>query len=55
MKAFYNRRFGACIGSLTCSGFQLVKEKSCSDGQMELFSLERRSPAGRKKPQKYQA
>lgn len=37
---------------LTCSGFQLVKEKSCSDGQMELFSCERCSPPGRDKAQK---
>lgn len=35
------------VVSLTCSGFQLVKEKSCRDGQIELFSCERCSPAGR--------
>lgn len=33
--------------ALTCSGFQLVKEKSCREGQMEHFSWERCSPAGR--------
>lgn len=42
-----NIRFSGYKASLTCSGFQLVKEKSCSEGQMELFSWERCSPAGR--------
>lgn len=35
-----------CSLFLTCSGFQLVKEKSCSEGQMALFSCEVWSPAG---------
>lgn len=33
------------MGGVTCSGFQLVKEKSCSEGQMALFSWERCSEA----------
>lgn len=43
----FNIRLGGCKVSLTCSGFQLVKEKSCREGQMELFSWERCSPARR--------